>query len=117
MIWKESNFLLNYVLNSVTCAFTDTGTTSTAQVRLVCARQELKITSIFSCTARGSLCNADLSFSWLSNSADVDIMRLSSNELTNVLLYAHPEFTVLMNRTIIEATLKYIKSTGRFKRN
>ena len=44
-------------------------------------------------------------------------MRLSSNELTNVLLYGYSEFTVLMNRTIIEATLKYIKSTGRFKRN
>ena len=52
-----------------------------------------------------------------SNSADVDIMRLSSNELTNVLLYGYSKFTVLMNRTIIEATLKYIKSTGRFKRN
>ena len=25
---------------------------------------QLKITSIFSCTARGSLCNADLSYSW-----------------------------------------------------
>ena len=48
---------------------------------------------------------------------DVDIMRLSSNELTNVLLHGYSEFTVLMNRTIIEATLKYIKSTGRFKRN
>ena len=52
-----------------------------------------------------------------SNSADVDIMRLSSNELTNVLLYGYSKFTVLMNRTIIEATLKYIISTGRFKRN
>ena len=52
-----------------------------------------------------------------SNLADVDIMRLSSNELTNVLLYGYSEFTVLMNRTIIEATLKYIKSTGQFKRN
>ena len=51
------------------------------------------------------------------NSADVDIMRLSSNELTNVLLDGHPEFTVLMNKSIIEATLKYIKSTRRFKRS
>ena len=47
----------------------------------------------------------------------VDIMRLSSNELTNVLLHGHREFAVLMNRTIIEATLKFIKSTGCFKRN
>ena len=53
----------------------------------------------------------------VSKSADVDIVRLSSIELTNVLLHSHPEFTVVMNRTIIEATLKFIKSTGRFKRN
>ena len=59
---------------------------------------------------------ACLSLSW-SNSADVDFMRLSSNELTDVLSDGHPEFTVVMNRIIIEATLKYIKSTGRFKRN
>ena len=53
----------------------------------------------------------------VSSSADVDIMRLSSNELTNVLLNGHSEFTVVTNRTIIEATLKFIKSTGHFKRN
>ena len=53
----------------------------------------------------------------VSKSADVDIMCLSSNELTNILLYGHSKFTVVTNRTIIEATLKLIKSTGRFKRN
>ena len=53
----------------------------------------------------------------VSNSADVDIMRLPSNEMIHVLFYGHPEFTVLMNRAVIEATLKVIKSTGRFKRN
>ena len=53
----------------------------------------------------------------VSNLADVDILHLSSNELTNALSGGYPEFTVLMNRTIIEATLKYMKSTGRFKRN
>ena len=53
----------------------------------------------------------------VSKSADVDIMRLSSNELTSILLYGHSKFTVVMNRAIIEATLKFIKSTGRFKRN
>ena len=50
----------------------------------------------------------------VSNSTDVEKTCLSSNELTNVLLYSHPEFIVLMNRTIIEATLKFIKSTGCF---
>ena len=49
----------------------------------------------------------------VSKSADVDIMRLSSNELTNVLLNGHSEFTVVTNRTIIEATLKFIRSTER----
>ena len=45
----------------------------------------------------------------VSSAADVDIMPLSSDELTNVLLDGgHPEFTVPMNRTIIEATLKFI---------
>ena len=53
----------------------------------------------------------------VSNSADFDIMRLSFNKFTNVLLHGHPEFTVLMNRTIIKTTLKFIKSTRRFQRN
>ena len=53
----------------------------------------------------------------VSNSADVDIMHLSSNELTDVLLDGHSEFTVVTNGTIVDATLKFIKGTGRFKRN
>ena len=53
----------------------------------------------------------------VSKSADVDIMHLSSNELTNALLDGHYEFIVVTNRTIIEATVKFIKSTGHFKRN
>ena len=45
MILKESNFLLNYLLNLVTYTVTGTGTgiISTARVPLVCARLELKI--------------------------------------------------------------------------
>ena len=53
----------------------------------------------------------------VSKSAEVGIMHLLSNELTNILLYSHSKFTVVVNRTIIEATLKFIKSTGHFKRN
>ena len=53
----------------------------------------------------------------VSNSADVDFMCLLSNELTRVLLHDHFEFTVLTNRTIIRATLKFIKSTVHFKCN
>ena len=51
----------------------------------------------------------------VSKSADVDIMCLSSNELTNVSVYAHSEFTVATNRTIIEATLKFIKEHWTFQ--
>ena len=36
----------------------------------------------------------------VSRSIDVDIIRLSSKELTNLLLYGHPDFTVVTNRII-----------------
>ena len=42
----------------------------------------------------------------VSSSDDVDIMRLSSNELTNVLLDGHPEFTVPMNRNYHRSNTK-----------
>ena len=100
------------MLNSVTCAITDTGIISTAKVPLVCARLELKLLHY----PRFSLQRRPL-LELVSSSADLDIMRLSSKELTNVLLNGHSELTVVTNRTIIEATLKFIKSTGRFKRN
>ena len=45
------------------------------------------------------------------------IQCIYSNELTIVFLDGHSEFAVLMNRTIIEATLKFVQSAGRFKGN
>ena len=102
------------VSNSVTCTFTHTGIISTAQVPLVCARLKLKITSLLQCPQFSSQCRL---LELVSKSADVDIMSLSPNELTNLLLYGHSKFTVVTNRTIIEATFKSIKSTGRFERN
>ena len=42
-------------------------------------------------------------------------MRLSSKELSNLLLYGHPTFTPVTNRDIVESTIKFIKSTRRFK--
>ena len=51
----------------------------------------------------------------LSRSIDFDIMRLSSKESTTLLLYAHPDLSTITNRIIIEGTLRFIKSTGRFK--
>ena len=105
------------MLNSVTCAITDVGITSTAQVPLFLCQTGIEDNEhfllhcpLFSLQRRPLLQLA-------SNLADVDIMRLSSDELTNVLLHGYFEFTVLMNSHIIEATLKYIKSTGLFKRN
>ena len=44
----------------------------------------------------------------VSKSADVAIMRLSSNELTNVLLMVpHSEFTVVTNRTNLRSNTKF----------
>ena len=74
VIYKKLNFLLSYMLNSVRCAITDTGVISTAQVTPFSARLELKIISIFSCTARNSLCNADPSFKLICKLADADII-------------------------------------------
>ena len=52
----------------------------------------------------------------VSKSVKFDIMRLSSKELCNLLLYGHSKCTIITNRVIIELTLEYIKGTGRFKK-
>ena len=52
----------------------------------------------------------------VSKPVDTSIMRLSSKELFNLLLYGHPTASVLNNPVITEATLQYIKSTGHFKK-
>ena len=50
----------------------------------------------------------------VSKSVDIDIMRLSSRELCNLLLYGHSDNNIVTNRIIIESTLNYIKTTKRF---
>ena len=50
----------------------------------------------------------------LSGSIDFDIMSLSSKELITLLLYGHPDLSTITDRIIIEGTLRFIKSTGRF---
>ena len=55
-------------------------------------------------------------FDLVSKSANFDIMHLSSKELCNLLLYGHYKCTIITNRVITESTLKYIRSTGRFKK-
>ena len=52
----------------------------------------------------------------VSKSVNIDIMRLSSRELCNLLLYGHSDVNVLINRIIIESTLNYIKTTKRFNK-
>ena len=52
----------------------------------------------------------------VSKSVNFDILRLSSKEPCNLLLYGHSKCTIITNRVIIESTLEYIKSTGRFKK-
>ena len=53
----------------------------------------------------------------VSSLSNVEIMRLSSKELSDLLLYGHPNFTLVTNRAIVESTIKFIKSTRRFKTN
>ena len=53
----------------------------------------------------------------VSSLSNVEIMRLSSKELSKLLLYGHPNFTPVINGAIVESTIKFIKSTRRFKTN
>ena len=47
---------------------------------------------------------------------NINIMRQSSKELCNLLLYGDSNSNVMINRVILEATLKYIKNSRRFDR-
>ena len=49
--------------------------------------------------------------------SNIDIMHLSSKELSNLLLYGHPNFTLVTNRAIVESTIKFVKSTRCFEMN
>ena len=51
----------------------------------------------------------------VSNLVEIDIMRLSSEELCTLLLYGNSDFSFLVNRRVTEETIKYIKNTKRFK--
>ena len=50
----------------------------------------------------------------VSNLVGIDITRLSSKECT-LLLYGNNYFSFLVNRGVIEETIKYIKNTTRFE--
>ena len=47
---------------------------------------------------------------------NINIMSQSSKELCNLLLYGDSNSNVMINRVILEATLKYIKNSRRFER-
>ena len=53
----------------------------------------------------------------VSGLSNIDIMRLSSKELSNLLLHGHPNFTLVTNRAIVKSTIKFVKSTRRFETN
>ena len=53
----------------------------------------------------------------VSSLSNLEITRLSSEVLSDLLLYSHPNFTLVTNRAIVESTIKFIKSTRRFKTN
>ena len=47
---------------------------------------------------------------------NINIIRQSGKELCNLLLYGDSYSNVIINRVILEATLKYIKNSRRFER-
>ena len=47
---------------------------------------------------------------------DNSLIRLSSKELCDLLLYGHPDFTLVTNRAIVEATINFIKCSWCFKK-
>ena len=49
----------------------------------------------------------------VSSLSNVEIVRLSSKESSNLLLYGHPNFTLVTNRAIVESTVKFNKSAAR----
>ena len=53
----------------------------------------------------------------VSNLTEIEIMRLSSTELCSLLLYGLNDLSVIVNCGIIEETIKFIRSTGRFEKH
>ena len=47
----------------------------------------------------------------------IEVMHLSSKELCRLLLYGRNYLSVIVNRGIIEETIKFIRSTGRFEKH
>ena len=52
----------------------------------------------------------------VSSLTGIEVMHLSSKELCRLLLYGRNDLSVTVNRGIIEETIKFIRSTGRFEK-
>ena len=44
----------------------------------------------------------------------IDVARMSSKDLCNLLLYGKPNGSIFVNRIILEATISFMKSSKRF---
>ena len=53
----------------------------------------------------------------VSSLTGIEVMHLSSKELCRLLLYGRNDLSVIVNRGIIEETIKFIRSTGRFEKH
>ena len=87
--------------------------TSTVQAHRAYVIVESRITNITSYTSR-DLHNSVLDL--VSRTTNVNIMRQSSKELCNLLLYGDSNSNIMIDRVILEATLKYIKNSRRFEK-
>ena len=74
-----------------------------------------KIMNIFPRTARAFLLSVRALLGLVSNLVRTDIMRLLPKDLCTLLLYGNNDFSFLVNRGVIEETIKYIRNTKRFK--
>ena len=53
----------------------------------------------------------------VSSLTGIEVMHLSSKELCRLLLYDCNDFSDIVNHGIIEETIKFIRSTGRFEKH
>ena len=86
-----------------------------AQFPCVSAKRALRIMNIFSCTAHAIEVIVGNLLDRILNVVDMDLVNLTSIDLCNLLLCGNPRFPFETNRSIIELTVTFIKSTKRFE--
>ena len=80
----------------------------------VFARVAKKVINIFSSTAHLSHCKGFLDL--VSDLSGIEVMCLSSKELCTLLLYGHSDLSVRVNHGLVEGTMRFFISTGRFEK-